>query len=252
VYDLGVQLEYVWYEITDGPAPYNKVLDKLRQTQTVEEATLLIELEYEVHAGGVQPERTSLARQFLTKYGSDGATAGVSSDSSTCSSGGEVVGGFSLPVDKKWYTQHKDWFTKGHHKNRDGSEYPAADIPVPKGTPVYSMTAGKIVKAPNGTATTSYGLGVTIEAPDGTMFYYGHGLDGGSVVGATEGKTVRAGQLIMHSGSTGNSTGYHVHVEIRTNGQERCPQSLFVGIMEGNIPNLESLPTSGCSADIRL
>lgn len=241
VYDLGLQLDYVIWELENK---YKGVLDELQAMPegdgVVEKATILIEEKYEVHGGGLQPKRVADAKGFFLKYASNSPTASASSGGSTCStnSSGQVVGDFSLPLDKKWYDQHKDWFTKPHH------DYPAADIPVPEGTPVYSMTKGTVKAAPN---EGGYGQGVTIDAGNGVTFIYGHGIDGGSIDGAKTGDQVKPGQLIMNSGNTGQSQGAHLHLEIQMNGKSICPQNLFVGIVEGNIPSPDSLPTSGCS-----
>src|SRR5665647_849292 len=106
-----------------------------------------------------------MARSLLVKYGSSDPTVTASVDSGGCGSGSSdtVVGSYSLPLDKKWYTQHKDWFTKPHH------DYPAADIPVPPGTPVYSMSEGKVTQAPAG---GSCGNGVMVDAGGGIIFLY--------------------------------------------------------------------------------
>jgi murein DD-endopeptidase MepM/ murein hydrolase activator NlpD len=147
-------------------------------------------------------------------------------------------GGYALPVDQKWFDSNPEWFSKPHH------DYPAADIPVPLGTPVYSMTAGRVTAAPN---EYGYGEGVTILGDDGVQYDYGHGSDGGLIVKA--GDIVKAGQLIMHSASTGNSTGPHLHVDMKIGGVKHCPQSLLVALGKGltTLPTPQSLPTSGCS-----
>lgn len=147
-------------------------------------------------------------------------------------------GGYALPVDQKWYDQHPEWFSKPHH------DYPAADIPVPLGTPVYSMTAGRVTAAPN---EYGYGEGVAILGDDGVQYNYGHGSDGGLIVKA--GDVVKAGQLIMHSASTGNSTGPHLHVDMKIGGVRHCPQNLLVALGKHSptLPTPQSLPTSGCS-----
>ena len=157
----------------------------------------------------------------------------ASSDSSQT-----ATGGYALPVDQKWYDENPVWFSKPHH------DYPAADIPVPLGTPVYAITSGRVTAAPN---ENGYGEGVTIMGDDGIQYDYGHGSDGGKIV--KTGDNVKAGQLIMHSASTGNSTGPHLHVGMKLNGVKLCPQSLLValGKHESTLPAVKSLPTSGCS-----
>jgi murein DD-endopeptidase MepM/ murein hydrolase activator NlpD len=147
-------------------------------------------------------------------------------------------GGYALPVDQKWFDSNPEWFSKPHH------DYPAADIPVPLGTPVYAITAGKVERAPN---EFGYGEGVTIMGDDGVQYNYGHGSDGGLIVKA--GDVVKAGQLIMHSASTGNSTGPHLHVDMKIGGIKHCPQSLLVALGKKmtTLPTPASLPISGCS-----
>lgn len=184
---------------------------------------------------GSYDERYRNAKRVLSRYGSGGG--GGSSDSTQCASSGGVSGEWSLPVDKKWYKQHPEWFSKPHH------DHPGADIPVPHGTPVYSISSGKIIAAPN---EGGYGEGVTIEYQDGIWFEYGHGIDGGSVSGAKQGDTVKPGQLIMHVNNTGSSQGDHLHFGVRIKGVNTCPQKLLVGIAKGDVPDLKSLPTSGC------
>ncbi|HMG43439.1 MAG TPA: peptidoglycan DD-metalloendopeptidase family protein, partial [Acidimicrobiales bacterium] len=149
---------------------------------------------------------------------------------------GQVVGGYALPLDMTWYTQHKDWFTKPHH------DYPAADIPVPTGTPVYAAAPGTVASAPT---SGKCGTGVTVNGDDGAYYIYCHGSDGGVLI--SPGERVDAGQLIMHSASTGNSTGPHLHFGIQINGQDRCPQQFFVGIAESRPVSPQSLAASGCS-----
>ena len=248
--DLGNQLKFLQDQLEGkGTIPEKAAGDKLKATSTPEDAAYSFENNYEHHSGPPQPHRLINARNIFIKYGSSaGGTGGSSTDPTSCNSnagGGELVGDFSLPVDKKWYTQNPEWFTKDHHLHSDGSPDIASDIPVPLGTPVYSVSAGKIIAAPN---EGGYGEGVTIDAGKGVTFIYGHGSDGGSVPGAKLGDTVKAGQLIMHSASTGISTGPHLHVTIKINGVDHCPQTLWVGLANGNPPSLSSLPTSGCSS----
>ena len=167
----------------------------------------------------------------------NGLNAGTQGPS-TAKASQTASGGYALPVDQKWYDQHPEWFSKPHH------DYAAADVPVPLGTPVYSMTAGRVTAAPN---EGGYGEGVTILGDDGVQYNYGHGSDGGVIVKA--GDNVKAGQLIMHSASTGHSTGAHLHVDMRIGGVKHCPQNLLValGKKSTTLPTPESLPTSGCS-----
>ncbi|MCD2441292.1 M23 family metallopeptidase [Agromyces sp. SYSU K20354] len=79
--------------------------------------------------------------------------------------------------------------------------------------PVFAATAGTVVQTgPNGT----YGNWVLIDHGSGISTGYAHLIDGGTVVKA--GQTVKAGQLISAVGSTGASTGCHLHFEVRIDG----------------------------------
>lgn len=148
------------------------------------------------------------------------------------------IGGYALPVDQKWFDQHPEWFSKPHH------DHPSADIPVPTGTPIYAVTSGRVTAAPNG---YGLGVGVTILGDDNIQYDYGHGSDGGKIV--KTGDIVKAGQLIMHSASTGDSTGPHLHLGMKRNGVKTCPQTLLTALGKklATLPSVQSLPTSGCT-----
>ncbi|MEO7364547.1 MAG: phage tail tip lysozyme [Candidatus Saccharimonadales bacterium] len=245
--DLQVQLDHLWSELSGGYS--GSTLTPLLAAQDIRTATSIFMINFEAPADrsqSAQNARAALSIGLLTKYGS-GATVGTNPTSdivvNTCAGAGgsadQVNGSFALPVNKSFYEQHKEWFTKPHH------DYPAADIPIPTGTQVYSMTDGKVIKAPAG---GDCGIGVIVSAADGTQYIYCHGSDGGSVVGAKQGDNVTAGQLIMHSASTGSSTGPHLHLQIKVNDVNHCPQSLLVAIAEAQtLPSIATLPTSGCT-----
>ncbi|MFI6938160.1 transglycosylase family protein [Streptomyces sp. NPDC050418] len=83
------------------------------------------------------------------------------------------------------------------------------DFPVPTGTSVQAVAEGKVVSA--GWAG-AYGYQVVIRHDDGRYSQYAHL----SALVVKQGQTVNAGQRIARSGSTGNSTGPHLHFEVRT------------------------------------
>jgi murein DD-endopeptidase MepM/ murein hydrolase activator NlpD len=83
------------------------------------------------------------------------------------------------------------------------------DFPVPTGTSVTSVTEGTVVSA--GWAG-SFGYEVIVRHPDGIHSQYAHL----SAISVSAGQPVSTGQRLGRSGSTGNSTGPHLHFEIRT------------------------------------
>ncbi|UQA92651.1 M23 family metallopeptidase [Streptomyces halobius] len=83
------------------------------------------------------------------------------------------------------------------------------DFHAASGTSVRAVAAGTVVEAGWGGA---YGNNIVIKMNDGTYTQYGHL----SSLGVSAGQTVTPGQQIGLSGSTGNSTGPHLHFEART------------------------------------
>lgn len=94
------------------------------------------------------------------------------------------------------------------------------------GQPVMAVKAGTVVtsKAAINSAGNyySYGEYIIINHHDGTMTLYAHGQAGSRKVSV--GDTVSQGQVIMNVGSTGNSTGPHLHFEVRVNGSRVDPR----------------------------
>ena len=78
------------------------------------------------------------------------------------------------------------------------------------GQPVYAVKSGTVILAL--ALTTSYGNYVVIDHHDGTYTLYAHGQAGSICV--SPGQSVSQGQQIMKVGSTGNSTGAHLHFEV--------------------------------------
>ena len=84
------------------------------------------------------------------------------------------------------------------------------DITAPGGTPIMAARSGVVLVSTYG---SSYGNYVTIAHSDGTRSLYAHM----SSRAVSAGSTVSAGQVIGYVGSTGSSTGNHLHFEIWTN-----------------------------------
>lgn len=80
------------------------------------------------------------------------------------------------------------------------------------GQPVYAVADGYVVTSTR--LSGSYGNYILIAHANGLYTLYAHGQDGSRTVSA--GQTVKQGQQIMRVGSTGNSTGPHLHFEVRT------------------------------------
>ncbi|RLV71058.1 M23 family peptidase [Streptomyces sp. CBMAI 2042] len=110
--------------------------------------------------------------------------------------------GMSAPVAASTgtaYRQAGSW-SSGYHTG--------VDFPVPTGTSVKAVASGRVVSS--GWAG-AYGYEVVIRHEDGRYSQYAHL----SALHVREGQSVSGGQRIARSGSTGNSTGPHLHFEVR-------------------------------------
>ena len=96
------------------------------------------------------------------------------------------------------------------------SYHKGVDWATPTGTPVYASCGGTVAKAGWG---SGYGYVVYINHEDGRQTRYGHL----SKVLVSEGQSVKQGDRIALSGSTGISTGPHLHFEILINGTQVNP-----------------------------
>lgn len=115
-----------------------------------------------------------------------------------------------------------DWPTTGRISSRYGPRWGrmhnGLDLAVPIGTPIYAAAAGTVTHSgPMGT----YGILVIIDHGNGVETRYAH-LNRALV---RVGQRVQRGALIAHSGNTGNSTGPHLHFEIRHRGQAVDPEA---------------------------
>jgi murein DD-endopeptidase MepM/ murein hydrolase activator NlpD len=119
--------------------------------------------------------------------------------------------------------------TRKHPIKKVSRHHDGVDLAAPKDSPVRAIKAGLIVYAdPYG----GYGKLVVVQHPDGMTTHYGH-LNS---IKAQPGKHVKAGEIIGAVGSTGHSTGPHLHLEFRKDGKVLNPQIFLkdlIGKAEG-------------------
>ncbi|OGY45238.1 MAG: hypothetical protein A3J62_02675 [Candidatus Buchananbacteria bacterium RIFCSPHIGHO2_02_FULL_38_8] len=94
------------------------------------------------------------------------------------------------------------------------------DIACGAGKPIYASDSGKVIEAQGGW-NGGYGLMITIDHGNGMQTLYGHN----SKIYVKVGETVEKGQVIAAEGSTGRSTGPHLHFEVRVGGVRKNPLS---------------------------
>ena len=163
---------------------------------------------------------------------------------------GPVLAGgeWSLPVDRSFIDANPAALSAPHH------DYPAWDFGVPVGTTIYAIHAGTVDRISNwsgncyghrDSCVDLCGTGLTIQDTDGVRWIYCHA----SRLTVSLGDQVVAGQPIMLSGNTGHSSGPHLHLGIRIDGVDHCPQ-FFLTDLFANVTPLAPrlLPTTDCSS----
>jgi murein DD-endopeptidase MepM/ murein hydrolase activator NlpD len=146
---------------------------------------------------------------------------------------------FPLPVGSVTITQIR----RTHH------DFPASDLSVPEGTPVYAAHPGTVTALHTPCTDTDRcrcGWGATITGHDGHRYTYCHGSQLADHI--QPGVTVAVGELIMASGNTGNSAAPHLHFQIRNpQGDLICPQSLLEAWWNGIGLSPGGAATTGCT-----
>ena len=94
------------------------------------------------------------------------------------------------------------------------------DIGAPTGTPVIAASDGEVIQAEY---MGGYGYSILLYHGGGFATFYAH-LSG---FATSAGQKVKQGQIIGYVGSTGYSTGPHLHFEVRVNGTQKKPNNYF-------------------------
>lgn len=156
----------------------------------------------------MQAEDTKIKAAIKAAEAAEKQQNNTGSGSSSGSSSGTInPGGFALPIPSGYTLVTASWYYS------DGRLHGATDFGAGGiyGQPVYASKAGTVILTEN--LTNSYGTYIMINHHDGTYTLYAHGIRGSICV--SPGQTVSQGQQIMQVGSTGNSSGPHLHFEIR-------------------------------------
>lgn len=182
-------------------------------------------------------ERAAQASQSSSSSSSSssGSSSSGSSSSGSSSSGSSSVivpsgSGFAWPT-PGFVSLSSEWFEDREVYNHGGIDIAGAGI---MGTPVVAAADGTVV-ATNSSCTHNwgksyscgcgggYGNYVMISHAGGKMTVYGHLTS----LTVSSGQSVSRGQVIGYVGSTGNSTGPHLHYECRLNGVRYNPMSEY-------------------------
>ena len=107
----------------------------------------------------------------------------------------------------------------GYPNYSSGGYHGGIDFPVRTGSNVYAAASGTVILVKY--LNYSYGRYIIIDHGNGLSTLYAHN----SSIEVSVGDKVSRGQVIAHSGSTGNSTGPHCHFEVRVNGSRVNPNN---------------------------
>jgi murein DD-endopeptidase MepM/ murein hydrolase activator NlpD len=152
---------------------------------------------------------------------------------------GPTDGMFMLPVEG----QHTSGFgMRMHPIDHEERLHSGMDIAAPAGTPIQAAAAGQVVFS--GTQA-GYGNVVVIQHEEGYSTLYAHNTANLVSVGTT----VSQGQPIATVGSTGRSTGPHLHFEVRKDGKRLDPVQFFAA---GNTPKSAAAVEDDSSTKIAL
>lgn len=137
--------------------------------------------------------------------------------------GSDVIpseGGFVSPLENGWQDKVTSEFGYRENPTGAGSEgHTGLDMGVPLGTPVRAVKDGRVLFVRY--KQTGYGYHLAIDHGGGLVTLYAHC----SEILVTEGQEVKAGDVIAKSGSTGRSTGPHLHLEVIQDGVPQNPRN---------------------------
>lgn len=122
--------------------------------------------------------------------------------------------GFILPLNRGSFTITSYW--------GDGRGHKGMDLAANKGTPIFAAAAGKVVSAG---WDGDYGYSVVVDHGNGIKTRYAHQ----SALSVKAGQTVAQGDQLGLVGSTGNSSGNHLHFEVIVNGVRKNPAP-YIGL----------------------
>ncbi len=196
----------------------------LNEYKAIEEAEAATSADIEGQLQAYYEQQRAAAEQAAQNNGSTGAADGsAGSEGDTSNAGGDTSGGSTAPP---VYSSSYVWPCGGeitspfgwriHPIYGDSRFHAGVDIGASTGTPVACAGNGIVISAGwNG----GYGNCVIVDIGNGLSAVYAHL----SAINVSSGETVSAGQTVGAVGSTGDSTGSHLHYEVRLYGSPISP-----------------------------
>ena len=155
------------------------------------------------YKNGVAIKREVLSEKVISEPVTKYQRKGTRETRTPVSTGSGGSGDYFWPVDGGYISAYQG----------DGRGHKGIDIAAPYGTPIYAAESGTVIEVGGGW-NGGYGNCVRISHDDGNVTVYAHQ----SSIAIEYGDYVVKGQIIGYVGSTGDSTGNHLHFEVRSNG----------------------------------
>jgi murein DD-endopeptidase MepM/ murein hydrolase activator NlpD len=188
---------------------YNAEIEESDEISEEQEA-LLVELA--MKRAALEKEKNKLkAAQIYTYKNTKKSSSGKTSVAS--SSGGFSGNGGSMGLPANGARLSSGYGTRVHPISGKVKKHTGIDLAAPQGTDIHAAAGGVVIVAE---WWSGYGNTVVIDHGNNIWTLYGHIRQGG--ISVEKGQTVKKGEKIAEVGSTGNSTGPHVHFEVRING----------------------------------
>lgn len=212
------QLDYLIYELEGGDSTcaalmnqYCSGFEGFKKLTDVSWATQVFQICFERAGIPNMQKRISAAQGFYNKwknYTKIPASTGAASSSASSEVLGVGVGSYGLAYPLPQATGIAAYTYSGHTHHARDFQPPNAKW----GTPVVAVLDGTVLAAGNGVEDWSYGNSVYIDHGNGWMSRYAH-LDS---IAVARGQSVKKGQKLGGCGSTGNSSGLHLHLEVHS------------------------------------
>lgn len=232
IYDKVMENSTTYYRyyaiLEDGETKYylssfedaEKVVNQLKEKESTNSDKITIEEKYnteeekytdvETCVAGLYKKKVVVVQKATTSSGSSGiGVKGMNNSKNVVSLGISLI----KPVSNyQLISSRFGWRSRDNHKGMD--------IAAAAGTAIYAAAAGTVTTASYGWGG-GYGNYIIINHGKGVQTLYGHC----SSLNVSQGQYVSQGQLIARVGSTGQSTGNHLHFEVRVNGIAQDPQN---------------------------
>lgn len=187
------------------------------QNQITDNANILADLKAKAEAAKrLQEEQAAAAAAAAAKKNNSGSSSNGSSSSRPASSGNVVSGSRYFTHPCPGMTYQSSYF--GEVRSFDSRPHKGNDYAAPTGTPTYAAAAGTVITAG---WSNSAGNWVVISHGNGLVTKYMHH----SSICVSAGQRVAKGQQIGYVGSTGYSTGAHLHFQVELNGTPVNPNN---------------------------